>query len=145
MQDHYFYLPISHFNFDNDYHYRYQYTSTAFSMSRYFFHLFQGEEKGGNTRGIDRKTNIAHNISVKPKKIAQLARSNPAGVRFSDLCKLAEALGFTFQRQKGSHKVFAHDGLRQIMGFQNDHGMAKPYQVRQLLDCADKNNLSLGE
>ena len=82
---------------------------------------------------------------MRPGKLFQSARSNPAGLRFSGLCRLAEAFGFVFQRQKGSHRVYAHDGIRQIMNFQNDRGMAKPYQVRQLLDCIDRNNLTLGE
>lgn len=82
---------------------------------------------------------------MRPAKLYQLARSNPKGLRFSDLCRLAEAFGFVFQRQKGSHRVYAHDGIRQIMNFQNDRGMAKAYQVRQLLDCVDRNQLSLGE
>ena len=80
---------------------------------------------------------------MRPTKLFQLARNNPAGLRFSDLCRLAEAFGFVFQRQKGSHRVYAHDGIRQIMNFQEDHGTAKAYQVRQLLDCIDGNRLTL--
>lgn len=30
------------------------------------------------------------------------------------------------------------------MNFQDDSGKAKPYQVRQLLACADRNQLSVG-
>lgn len=75
----------------------------------------------------------------------QLARNNPGGLRFSDLCRLAEAFGFELQRQKGSHRIYAHDGLSQIMNFQNDRGSAKAYQVRQLLDCIDRSGLTLRE
>lgn len=82
---------------------------------------------------------------MRPARLLQLARINPAGLRFSDLCRLAEAFGFLFQRQRGSHRIYAHDGLRQIMNFQNDRGSAKAYQVRQLLDCVDRNGLTLGE
>jgi hypothetical protein len=82
---------------------------------------------------------------MKTAKLAQLARSNPAGLRFPELCRLAEAFGFIFQRQKGSHRVYAHDGVAQIMNFQNDGGRAKAYQVRQLLDCVDRHRLTLGE
>ena len=80
---------------------------------------------------------------MRPAKLLQLAKDNPAGLRFSGLCSLAEAFGFVFQRQKGSHRVYTHAGIRQIMNFQNDHGTAKAYQVRQLLDCADQNHLTL--
>ncbi len=82
---------------------------------------------------------------MRPAKLVQLARNNPAGLRFSELCRLAEAFGFVFQRQKGSHRVYAHDGIREIMNFQDDRGTAKAYQVRQLLDCIDKDGLTLGE
>ncbi len=82
---------------------------------------------------------------MRPARLFQLARNNPGGLRFSDLCRLAEAFGFELQRQKGSHRIYAHDGLRQIMNFQDDRGSAKAYQVRQLLDCADRNGLTLGE
>ncbi|MDE2292474.1 MAG: type II toxin-antitoxin system HicA family toxin [Elusimicrobia bacterium] len=80
---------------------------------------------------------------MRPAKLARSARANPAGVRFKDLCRLAEAYGFSLLRQKGSHRIYAHDGLRAIMNFQNDGGMAKAYQVRQLLGCAAQNGLKL--
>lgn len=82
---------------------------------------------------------------MRPARLLQLARNNPGGLRFSNLCRLALAFGFELQRQKGSHRIYAHDGLRQIMNFQDDRGTAKAYQVRQLLDCVDRNDLTLGE
>lgn len=82
---------------------------------------------------------------MRPAKLFQLARGNPGGLRFSDLCRLVEAFGFIFQRQKGSHRIYAHEGIKQIMNFQNDQGKAKAYQVRQWLDCIDRNQLTLGE
>lgn len=77
-------------------------------------------------------------------KVLEKARRNPAGLRFSEVCKLAEAFGFVFQRQKGSHRIYTLDRGREIMNFQDDSGKAKAYQVRQLLDCADRNQLSIG-
>mgnify|MGYP001594580636 CR=1 FL=1 len=82
---------------------------------------------------------------MRPGKLLQLARNSPGGLRFSDLCRLAEAFGFLLQRQKGSHRIYAHDGPRQIMNFQNDRGSAKAHQVRQLLDCVERNGLILRE
>lgn len=52
------------------------------------------------------------------QKLIDKARNNPAGVRFLDLCLLAERLGF---RKRG--------------------GMGKPYQVRQFLSVIDKYRL----
>ena len=80
---------------------------------------------------------------MRPARLLALARSNPAGLRFSGLCRLAEAFGFAFRRQKGSHRVFSHDGIQEMMNFQNDGGMAKAYQVRQLLACVDRHGLAL--
>lgn len=82
---------------------------------------------------------------MRPAKIYRLARRNAGGLRFHDLCRLAEAFGFVFQRQRGSHRVYSHEGLRELMIFQEDRGSAKAYQVRQLLGCIDRNRLTLGE
>ena len=81
---------------------------------------------------------------MRPETFLRSARGNPSGLRFSELSKLAEAFGFVFQRQKGSHRIYTHDDIRQIMIFQNAHGKAKAYQVRQLLDCIDRHHLAMG-
>ncbi len=39
--------------------------------------------------------------------------------------------------------VYAHEGVREILNFQNDGGSAKSYQVRQLLASIDRNGLTL--
>jgi predicted RNA binding protein YcfA (HicA-like mRNA interferase family) len=80
---------------------------------------------------------------MKPAKIAALARANPVGLRFSELCRLAEAFGFRFDHQRGSHRFYTHDEIKERLNFQPLHGMAKGYQVRQLLDCVDRHHLSL--
>lgn len=95
-------------------------------------------------RRVDNNYDIVYNITVRMKKLLDKARRSPAGLRFSELCKLAEAFGFVFQRQKGSHKIYSNDRIRQMMNFQDDHGRAKAYQVRQLLDCADRSQLRVG-
>jgi len=81
---------------------------------------------------------------MRPWKLLLLARSSSGSIRYSDLCRLAEAFGFEFQRQKGSHRIYTHEDTRQIMNFQNERGKAKAYQVRQLLDCIDRHRLTLG-
>ncbi len=74
------------------------------------------------------------------KLVAQM-RQSPTGIRFSEAVKVAEHY-FGPARQKGSsHTVFkmawASDPR---VNLQNDHGKAKAYQVRQLLDAIDKLN-----
>lgn len=80
---------------------------------------------------------------MRATKLLLLARSRPAALGFSELCRLAEAFGFVFQRQQGSHRIYAHEGTREIMNFQNIRGKAKAYQVRQLLACVDGRGLTL--
>lgn len=71
---------------------------------------------------VDKYNDITHTISMRPAKLFQLARNNPQGLRFSELRRLAEAFGFEFQRQKGSHRVYAHAGIIEIMNFQMIEG-----------------------
>jgi predicted RNA binding protein YcfA (HicA-like mRNA interferase family) len=72
------------------------------------------------------------------------ALSSPAGLRFSEASALATAFGFRLSGINGSHHIFVHEGVRELVNLQNVHGKAKPYQVRQLLDLAERYNLALG-
>ena len=65
--------------------------------------------------------------------LAQM-RSNPKGVRFADLCRVCDHY-FGSARQRGtSHRVYRMpwQGDPRV-NIQNDKGMAKAYQVRQVL------------
>jgi hypothetical protein len=56
---------------------------------------------------------------------------------------LAEKLGFVFKGGKGSHRVYGHPGIKEILTFQNVNGKVKAYQARQLLSVVQKYNLPL--
>ena len=71
------------------------------------------------------------------EELLRTARSSPANLRFRQLCQLAECYGFVMKRQSGSHQVYVRPGWPRPMTFQDVKGMAKPYQVRQLLDAID--------
>ena len=72
------------------------------------------------------------------QKLLQHARNNPKGVRVRDACKLAEEFGFT-HRAGGKHpNIYKRKGCPIWLNFQEgEKGMAKPYQVRQLLEAID--------
>jgi predicted RNA binding protein YcfA (HicA-like mRNA interferase family) len=72
------------------------------------------------------------------------ALSSPANLRFEEICALAKALGFRLSRTSGSHHIFAHPAVRELLNLQDVAGKAKPYQVRQLLDLVERHNLSIG-
>jgi predicted HicB family RNase H-like nuclease len=59
--------------------------------------------------------------------------AEPGGIRFRELRLLGEHLGFRKRGGKGSHVVYEKDGVEEILTFQDRNGMAKPYQVKQLL------------
>ena len=65
------------------------------------------------------------------------ARAAPASLRFAEACTLAECLGWVLARQRGSHRIFKRPGTVQLINLQDVRGMAKPYQVRQLLAAAE--------
>ena len=77
----------------------------------------------------------------KLAKLYQKIEQSKNNTSFSDLCKLAELAGFSFDRQKGSHKLYRHEKHPERMNFQNIKGEAKPYQVKQLLDFISGHNL----
>lgn len=83
---------------------------------------------------------------MKPAKLlARLARSQ-TGVRFADLVRLAEALGFVHHRTAGSHRIYIHARFPDAMlNLQPDRGQAKPYQIKQLLKLVEEYNLRLDE
>ena len=66
-------------------------------------------------------------------------RHNPKGTRFSDLCRICDQY-FGEPRQTGtSHRVYRTPwpGDPRV-NIQNDNGMAKAYQVRQVIKAIEK-------
>jgi hypothetical protein len=81
---------------------------------------------------------------VKARKLLVKALASPANLRFEEACALARAFGFHLSRKSGSHHIFAHENIPELLNLQEVGGKAKPYQVKQLLGLAERYNLSLG-
>ena len=77
------------------------------------------------------------NISVIYQKI----KKSPTNIRFEEICEIAEEFEFHFKGGKGSHRIFVRRGIKEMLNFQNDKGMAKPYQVKQFIKVIEKYNL----
>ena len=77
----------------------------------------------------------------KIEKLLAKAKNNPDNIRFQEICNLAEYIGFKLKGGKGSHKVYSRKGITEILTLQDVNGMAKPYQVRQLLDIIERYKL----
>jgi predicted RNA binding protein YcfA (HicA-like mRNA interferase family) len=81
---------------------------------------------------------------VKPRELlTRIGRGDVRNVRFADLQRLLEALGFVEERIRGSHHTYRHPALRAKVNLQPLQGQAKPYQVRQVADLAARYSLSV--
>ncbi len=76
---------------------------------------------------------------AKIKEILARMLDNPKGIKFNDLCKICNHY-FGEPRQIGSsHRIYKTPwpGDPRV-NIQNDKGMAKPYQVRQVLKAIER-------
>ncbi len=80
---------------------------------------------------------------MKRRKLLQKALSSPKNVRFNEMVTLAEAFGFRLSRVKGSHHIFIHPQVRELVNLQDVDGRAKPYQIRQFLRLVERYNLTM--
>jgi predicted RNA binding protein YcfA (HicA-like mRNA interferase family) len=75
--------------------------------------------------------------------LGRLRAGEVRNVRFKDIRRLAEALGFRLQRVRGSHHIFTHPQTREAINLQRVGKEAKPYQIRQLLELVERYSLTL--
>ncbi len=66
---------------------------------------------------------------MKKNKLLEKALTAPHNMRFDQMVGLVEAFGFHLSRISGSHHIFEHPQVPQIVNIQNVKGKAKPYQV----------------
>jgi predicted RNA binding protein YcfA (HicA-like mRNA interferase family) len=82
---------------------------------------------------------------MKRRKLLQKALTKPAALKFTEICRLAEAYGYKLDRISGSHHIYEHPRTNRPLNFQKVRGMAKAYQVRQLLRDVEEFNLIFEE
>ena len=77
------------------------------------------------------KTRIADILSVMQR--------NPKGVRFKELCKVCDNYFGMARQIRSSHRIYKTpwQGDPRV-NIQNDKGMAKAYQVRQVLKAIER-------
>ncbi|MCL2087868.1 MAG: type II toxin-antitoxin system HicA family toxin [Oscillospiraceae bacterium] len=80
---------------------------------------------------------------MNKRKFLEKICNNNKNVNFYDLVAIIEAFGFFQIRTKGSHHIFARDGVYDLVNIQNEKGEVKPYQVTQFLKIIEKFNLEL--
>lgn len=81
---------------------------------------------------------------VRPKQLLKrLATGALQNVAFADFVRLVESCGFRRQRTRGSHHIFVHPDLPELLSVQEARGEAKPYQIRQFLRLVERYALQL--
>ncbi len=66
-------------------------------------------------------------------------RRNPKGVRFQDLCRVCDFYFGEACQTSGSHRVYKTPWVGDPrVNVQNEKGMAKTYQVRQVLKAIER-------
>ena len=80
----------------------------------------------------------------KKDKLYRKAKKSPGNLSFTEICSLAEHVGFEFRNQSGSHKIYKHPKIKKMLNFQPDKSKAKKYQAKQLVAIIENNNLMEG-
>lgn len=72
-------------------------------------------------------------------EILDRIRRNPSGVRFADLCKVCDHYFGEARQTSGSHRIYKTPWAGDPrVNIQNDKGMGKVYQVKQVLKALEK-------
>lgn len=82
---------------------------------------------------------------MKKQKILEKVLSGQKNIKFNEMVTLIEAFGFSLARISGSHHIFHHPEIPELVNLQNKKGEVAPYQVRQILSLIEEYNLTLGE
>ena len=79
------------------------------------------------------------------KKLLAKVASGSKNISFNEMVILVESFGFSLVRINGSHHIFVHPQIRELVNLQEVNGKAKPYQVRQFLRLVELYDLKLGD
>ncbi len=82
---------------------------------------------------------------MKPRQLLQLHLASTQNLSFNDFETLLGAFGFALDRVSGSHHIFKHPDIPELINIQKVRGQAKPYQIRQFLKLVERYNLHLEE
>ena len=75
--------------------------------------------------------------------LKRLGQGSLHNVAFGDMVNLVEGFGFHLVRVSGSHHIFAHPDIPEVINLQSVGGEAKPYQIRQFLRLVERYNLKV--
>ncbi len=82
---------------------------------------------------------------AKRSKILTRVLSGSRNIGFSDFILLVEGFGFRLSRVSGSHRIYIHPNVKELVNLQNVKGQVKPYQIKQFISLVERYNLKLEE
>jgi len=82
-------------------------------------------------------------MSKKEKLLNKILSGATKNVRFDEMASLVLAFGFRLSRISGSHHIYTHAGMPELINLQDVHGQAKPYQIKQFLALVERYNLQM--
>ena len=82
-------------------------------------------------------------VERRRRRLLQKLLSGSRDIRFAEAVACAEAFGFRLSRINGSHHIYVHTNVPELLNLQNVNGQAKPYQVKQLLRLIERYNLQM--
>jgi predicted RNA binding protein YcfA (HicA-like mRNA interferase family) len=77
------------------------------------------------------------------KLLKRLSEGQLRNVVFGDMINMVGGFGFRLDRVSGSHHIFIHPAIPELVNLQEVRGEAKPYQIRQFLRLVERYNLIL--
>lgn len=80
---------------------------------------------------------------TQQKKLLRKLLSGSKNIKFSEMVSCVKGFGFRLDRIRGSHHIFVHPGIPELLNIQNAKGKAKLYQIKQFLQLIEKYNLQL--
>jgi len=80
---------------------------------------------------------------MKKQKLFRKLIKGSQNINFNDLINIVEAFGFELPRTKGSHHIYVHKDIDELINLQNVNGKAKPYQIKQFLELIEKHNIKM--
>ena len=80
---------------------------------------------------------------MNPKKLLGSILAGSRNIRFRDFVGLVKAFGFHLDRTDGSHQIYIHPDLPELVNLQEVKGQVKPYQIRQFLKLVERYHLRL--
>lgn len=76
---------------------------------------------------------------TKEEILVAVMRRNPRGIKFNDLCKVCDFYFGSPRNEGTSHRVYKTPWAGDPrVNIQNDKGMAKSYQVKQVIKAIDR-------